>query len=1039
MAHDFIPQGTIAELDPDMANLLKREDERQRQTIILIPSESEAPPAVNEALMTSFSNVYAEGYPREESRRQTQAEILDFDAELAQYRRNSDPRYYKGVEYADVLEALTRRRAAELFAANGLSADDLFVNVQPLSGAPANNAVYTALLKPGDTIMGLNLNDGGHLSHGAPVNRTGQLYNSVPYFVDPQTEALDYDAIEAQVLAVKPNIIVAGYSAYPLVVDWSRFRAMADKVGAYFLADVAHISGLVAAGLHPSPIGIADVVTTTTHKSLTGPRGAMIMTHRADLAKRIDRAVFPGEQGGPHLNTMAALAVALKLNASDNFLQLQKRIIANADRLAEKLQEHGLRVVGGGSQNHLLLVDAKSVAPEGVELNGDMAARILDIVGIVTNRNTIPGDRSAFAASGVRIGTVWISQRGFGDKEIDLLAEAMAVTLKGCLPFFYAAPGGRRRRRAKVAFAAIQRGREIVAYLTGQIPAMVDGDRPGYLQAQAAGAASQHTLTVRGPRATEFLDAALSSDVAGLDIEATQETALYGPNFTAAANLLRAAADQYYLRLTDAYHTQAAAEYLRDLSDGYVEFSDHYAKLPGPVVVKVVNDVDGLAAPADALPTPANKPFFVGQTEVAGEPLPAFVWNEPEDAPIKTTGLHAAHIAMGAKMVPFGGYDMPVWYSNVSEEHNAVRTAAGLFDVTHMGSFDVRGPHAEAFLQLVTSNDVATLSVGESQYTYLFAPDGSVIDDLLVYRVEEQRYLMVVNASNNDKDWAWLNAVNEGKVAIDLANPAARIQNRTELRDLRAPSSGADQLLDVALQGPASRDILISLSDAAQAKALKTMGWARLMTGELGGIKAIISRTGYTGERVGYELFVHPDDLVAFWEMLVKAGEPFGLKPAGLAARDSTRTEAGLPLYGHELAGPFELNPSEAGFASFVKTWKPYFIGRSAFIAHEDRGTLVRFRLNDKGVRRPETGDPVLDRRGKIVGHVTSCAIDNDGYLLGLAIVPAEFAEVDSSLLIYQTGGGSRPIKASESVALGQRLPVPAVATVLTRFPEAKK
>ncbi|MCA9988410.1 MAG: glycine cleavage system aminomethyltransferase GcvT, partial [Anaerolineales bacterium] len=425
--------------------------------------------------------------------------------------------------------------------------------------------------------------------------------------------------------------------------------------------------------------------------------------------------------------------------------------------------------------------------------------------------------------------------------------------------------------------------------------------------------------------------------------------------------------------------------------------------------------------------------------EVTGEPLPPFVWNEPEDAPIKTTGLHATHIAMGAKMVPFGGYDMPVWYSNVSEEHNAVRTAAGLFDVTHMGSFDVRGPHAEAFLQLVTSNDVATLSVGESQYTYLLAPDGSVIDDLLVYRVAEQRYLMVVNASNNDKDWAWLNAVNEGKVAIDLANPAARIQNRTELRDLRASSSGADQLLDVALQGPASRDILISLSDAAQAKALKTMGWARLMSGELGGIKAIISRTGYTGERVGYELFVHPDDLVAFWEMLVKAGEPFGLKPAGLAARDSTRTEAGLPLYGHELAGPFELNPSEAGFASFVKTWKPYFIGRAAFIAHEDRGTLVRFRLNDKGVRRPETGDPVLDRRGKIVGHVTSCAIDNDGYLLGLAIVPAEFAEVDSSLLIYQTGGGSRPIKASESVALGQRLPVPAVATVLTRFPEAKK
>ncbi len=307
MTDDFIFHGSLSDLDPELLRVLRREDERQASTIILIASESEAPEAVTEALTSSLGNIYAEGYPREESRRQTQEAILDLDMELAYYRRYSDPRYYKGVEYADVVEALTRRRAAELFAANGVSPDRLYVNVQPLSGAPANSAVYTALLQPGDTIMGLNLNDGGHLSHGSTVNRSGKVYKSVPYFVNPETELLDYDAIERLALETRPKIIVAGYSAYPMIVNWTRFREIADACGAYLLADIAHISGLVAAGVHPSPIGIADVVSTTTHKSLCGPRGAMLMTHRADLAKKLDRAVFPGEQGGPHLNTIAAL------------------------------------------------------------------------------------------------------------------------------------------------------------------------------------------------------------------------------------------------------------------------------------------------------------------------------------------------------------------------------------------------------------------------------------------------------------------------------------------------------------------------------------------------------------------------------------------------------------------------------------------------------------------------------------------------------------------------------------------------------------
>jgi glycine hydroxymethyltransferase len=313
----------------------------------------------------------------------------------------------------------------------------------------------------------------------------------------------------------------------------------------------------------------------------------------------------------------------------------------------------------------------------------------------------------------------------------------------------------------------------------------------------------------------------------------------------------------------------------------------------------------------------------------------------------------------------------------------------------------------------------------------------------MVYRVEDQNYLVVVNASSNDKDWAWLNAVNEGCVMIDADRPWARIQHPAQLRDLRDPQHGADCRVDIALQGPRSADILNSLSggDAAFAKRLKALPWAGVMKANPGGFDLIISRTGYTGERVAYELFIHPDRAVDLWEALMRAGEPFGMKPCGLASRDSTRTEAGLPLYGHEMAGAHGLNPADAGFGSFVKVYKPFFIGRRAYIEHEETRDieLVRFRMGEKGVRRPESGDPVLDRRGKVVGYVTSCAIDAEGYLLGQAIVPASLSEPGSALYVYQLGGGTRPIKAVDHTDLGSRLPMPDVAVVLSRFPERKK
>lgn len=1028
MNEDFIFHGSASELDPAIEKLLELEDRRQADSIILIPSESMSPDIVREAMSSRFGNIYAEGYPREESRRQTEAEIMDVDWELAYYRRYGDPRYYKGVEYADLLEALTRRRAAELFAANGISADNLYVNVQPLSGAPANNAVYSALLQPGDTIMGLNLDDGGHLSHGSRVNRSGKIYNSMPYFVDPDSEVLDYDAIEALALEKKPKIIVAGYSAYPLIVDWRRFRAIADKCGAYLMADIAHISGLVAAGVHPSPIGIADVVTTTTHKSLCGPRGAMILTHRRDLGRQIDRAVFPGEQGGPHLNTLAALAVALKLARSEKFRLLQERIVRNASRLAEQLAARGLRIVGGGSQNHLLLIDAKSISLDGEHLSGDMAARILDLVGIVTNRNTIPGDTSAFAATGVRMGTVWISQLGYGDAEIDLLAEAIATVLHGCKPFVYARQGGKLSRRAKVEYDALLRGREIVRRLTGRQPAAAQGD----------------TVHVHGPDAATFLDYALSSDVPALGNGESQPTHLSGGGVDAYATLLRQDRDSFSVRFADAATAAPAADWLRALSEGFVQFSDLYAKLPGPVVVHTGSAPAGLPAVQDTGAAFAqSKPFYIGQRgqSQSGETLPEFAWQEADDAGLRRTMLYDTHVSSGARMVPFGGWDMPVWYSSVSEEHSAVRQAAGLFDVSHMGVLEASGPHAEQFLNLVTTNDVSSLEVGRSHYTYLLLPDGSVVDDLLIYRRGPEQYMLVVNAANNDKDWAWLNAVNNGEVRISNEQAGARVQHPAILRDLRDPQWGAECRVDLALQGPRSKEILLALcEDPALASRIRALPWAGLTEGKLGSFDVIVSRTGYTGERIAYELFVHPEQATAFWQALMQAGEPLGLKPCGLAARDSTRTEAGLPLYGHELAGPLGLNPADAGFASYVKLWKPFFIGRSAFIAHESEreGVVCRFRMDDKAVRRPEQGDPVLDRRGRVVGWVTSCAIDQEGYLLGQALLPEELATPGTKLAVYQMGGGERPLRLPAKLQIGARMPAPDSATVLTRFPTGK-
>ncbi len=1055
---DFLFRGELAEIDPDVADLINLEAERQARRLILIPSESTIPWAVRETLSSPFHNIYAEGYPPDETRAMSQNEILDVDQRLADFRRYSDPRYYKGTEFADLIEALARRRTADLFGNERVKADKLFVNVQPLSGAPANSAVYTALLQPGDTIMGMDLLHGGHLSHGSPASRTGKQYHAVFYGINPKTETIDYDQAREIALREKPKIIIGGYSSYPWAPDWARLRRIADECGALLMADIAHVAGLVIAGVFPSPVGIADVVTFTTHKTLGGPRGAVVMTHKSDLAKKLDRGVFPGEQGGPHMNTIAALAVALKLADTPQFKTLQVQTVRNAARLAESLSKNGLRIVYGGTDTHLLAVDCRSVVgADGTALSGDMAARLLDLVGITCNRNTIPGDESAARPSGIRLGTPWITQRGFREPEIDRLADIIAMTLKSARPFSYDGKGGKADARAKVEYPTLLEARRAVndlaqkAGLDYQLPVvgdhMPDKGR-GHLTFWSDEQTGPAVLEIRGAESGAFLHYALTSAVYPLKNGDKEPTCLlYVDGSPIACGILeRVAADTYRLHVPE--NGSAVSCWLQALSDGFVVYdeTDLYGKIPGPVAIRALRDVKPLKAPAEPVYA-QGKDYFVGVKgeKYAGpkpQPVPAFAWVEPPSDGLKKTPLYALHKdVLKAKMAPFAGYDMPVWYTSVSDEHAAVRNDAGIFDVTHMGVWEVSGPASEGFLNSLTANDITTLAPGDAHYSYLLGIDGTPIDDIYVYRLEPEKFMIVVNASNNDKDWAWLNAVRDGKVLVDPDRPGARLLEHPEhvtLRDLRDPSNGKDRRVDIALQGPKSRDLLLSLHGSDPDKArIKAMGWSTVTRVVLGGHDLIVSRTGYTGERIAFELFAHPDEAPTLFSTLIESGA----KPCGLAARDSTRTEAGLPLYGHELGGPLALTPGDAGFASYVKLWKPFFVGKKAYVAREIKrdAVVTRFRMDNKGVKPPQNGDPVVDRRGRVIGVVTSCSIDSEGFQSGQAYLKEDFTPEGTPIFVFSGSARLQDGKPVGQLKFGDKAIVPDAATVLSRFPTKKK
>jgi glycine hydroxymethyltransferase len=1038
---DFLFRGSLADVDPEVDQLSRFETERQYKKLILIPSESSAPQAVRESLSSTFQNLYAEGYPDDDSRLMSETEILDYPQRLTHYRRYSDPRYYKGVEYADVVEALARRRCAETFANQKIPASQIFVNVQALSGAPANNAVYTALVNPGDPVLGMNLLHGGHLTHGSSVNRSGKLYKVGHYAVSPLTEQIDYDAVEAIAREMKPKMIIAGYSSYPWAPDWEKFRAIADSVGAYLLADISHIAGLIAAKTIPSPVGYAHVITFTTHKTLCGPRGACILTTDSSLSKKIDKAVFPGEQGGPHVHVFAALATTFKLAQTEQFANLQKQIIINCAALTDQLKKRGLRIPFNGTNTHLGNVDCKTViGSDGTPLSGDMAARILDVAGIVLNRNTIPGDKTALYASGIRYGTPWMTQRGLKEPEMVQVADIMADLLLAAQPYSVETRQG-LAARAKVSFDVLEHAKLRVRQLAET--AGIDTQPPSngyphfyYLDDNAQARGKTATLTLSGRSIRQFVNLVFSSDVESLEPGQSQSTRLQTP--AGLVDGLLTCQETYLFAFTlPSDQFGLASTWLRELSDGYVAFDDEPSRrLPGPIVVtEALAPLEGKAAGSAVSD---RKPYYVFMPQNKAPALPEFVWEEKEPLALRRTPLYESHKNLGAKIIPFAGWEMPVWYTSVMEEHLAVRQAAGLFDVSHMGVYQLEGPDAALFLDSVCGNDISGLEIGESCYTHFLDPRSNVIDDTLVYHRSFEKYLVVVNASNDDKDWAWLNAVKEGRVAISTANPGARVLGRNAiLRNLRDPRAGADMRIDIALQGRASRDILFALGvDAPTRKRISALKRTELCEAVVGGFDLVVSRTGYTAEKMAFELFVHPDHAVDLWNSLLKVGAPLGLKPCGLGARDSLRTEGGLPLYGHEMGGDLGLGVAEAGFGSYVKIYKPFFIGRDAYIAREAKrqSVVVRFRFTEKGVRMAHSGDPVVDRKGRVIGQVTSCAVDMEGYLTGQAYIETKSGVEGTSIAIYQSASQVAG-KAPAELKHGDKVVLPTPAVVLSRFP----
>ncbi|MBW2059569.1 MAG: serine hydroxymethyltransferase, partial [Deltaproteobacteria bacterium] len=623
----------LKEIDPAIQELIDLEEERQTRKIILIPSESLCPLPVREALGSVFTSVYAEGYPPRSMTLDSEERLGDLAHQLAYYRRYGDRRFYKGCDYVHFLETLAQRRIAKCFANPRVGAEDIFVNVQPLAGAPANNAVYEAFVEPGDTVMGMSLSHGGHLTHGSEFNRSGKRYHIVSYEVSRARERLDYEAIMKLALEARPKMIIAGYTSYPWAPDWRKFREIADAVGAILLADISHTAGMAIAGVYPNPVGIADVTTFTTHKTIFGPRGAVILTTDEEKAQKIDTAVFPGEQGGPHVNKFAAMAVAFKITQTRAFREIQRRIVENAGALAAALKQRGIRLAYGGTDTHLLVIDLNAVKTQtGFPLKGEIAARILDLCGIVVNKNTIPGDATAADASGIRLGTPWVTQRGMGTEEMDRLADMIHRLLTAIQPFQYIGLTG-ILPRGKIDLDVLEGIKREAIELGEKARGEGGSQRSGYphfaLYPQdgtsrvplfepggaerddttSQRASARHLLLdlsdmgiieVKGDRTAPFLEELTTVDILGLKPGGRRHAAVLDRHGkiiddVCVVRLSRDSLgrDRYWV-LTNPENTEKIKAWFRGISDGYVLFdeADIFKKVEGPVVVEDLSEVE---------------------------------------------------------------------------------------------------------------------------------------------------------------------------------------------------------------------------------------------------------------------------------------------------------------------------------------------------------------------------------------------------------------------------------------------------------------
>jgi glycine cleavage system T protein len=1328
----------LSEIDPYVSKLIKYEEERQQRKIILIPSESFAPSAVLQALGSQFNNVYCEGYPPVRMTKDKLELLNDISHQLSYYRRYADRRFYKGIEYIDVLESLAQRRIAKCFATDKenselkISTDQIYVNIQPLSGAAANNCVYEAFVEPGDLVMGMALPEGGHLTHGSEFNRSGKRYNIVSYEISRLTEKLDYDEIKKLAMKYKPKMIIAGYTSYPWAPDWKKFREIADAVPgkAILFADIAHCAGMTIAGVYPSPIGYADVITFTTHKTICGPRGAVILTTDEDKANIIDTTVFPGEQGGPHANKFAAIAVAFKIAQTPEFKKLQERIVENAKILSDELQNLGLKLSYNGTDTHLVVIDLNAIKTyTGFPLKGEIAARILDLCGIVTNKNTIPGDLTAADASGIRIGTPWITQRRITKEQIKRLASLIHRILTNIHPYFYIGMLG-YLSRGKMDISIFEDTKRDVAKLVSEIEtekfeksgyphywflnenskikktSLFDEhkklgvkleEKNGWLipfkykdiskeilaskkSAVIMDNSDYGLIRIVGERAKSFLQQITTNDISKLKPGQSLRSFLLDKDGIVIDDVLihRFESDEFdrdkYILVTNPINTEYVKTWLRNLSDGYILFDDDiFKKVEGPVKIsdlkkiedenfignktftkdeiiikdrnlkmvtislygpkskdilksidkKLVNiekfqfikhsineincyisrngykindnddsknniddnnnnnkkedfekelyydfyvspndvaklwnlllekgkefnivpagfkvrekirqeccfpiyeiistndvgagndrkkkskykkkRIDGLILYKNSLKNSLKnnlknlfvlkQSYFVGQKRfkkyfqgkileekdfkdeksyIAGKRKFSkrnsnkYIISDKKEFPLKIveeeilkrqkekpkkTALYEEHKKLTNKIINFAGYEMPIWYTRISEEHRAVRETVGLFDVGHMGVIEISGENCINFLDIVTSNYIKWISDGQSQYTYLLDLDGKIIDDVIVYRRGKDKYMMIVNAANEDKDLEWLKAINSKKYIIDKDNTLKEIENSVIIRNLKDKYSGKDQKIDIALQGPNSLKLLQTLTnDEEKKRELEKIKRTEFIETYLAGIEMLLSATGYTGEEIGYELYVHPDNAVKLWNLLLEKGKKFGIKPCGLGTRDSTRIEAGLPLYGNDLAGKYDISPIEAGFGPYVKFHKPFFIGREKLLESEKsrKMEMIRFRMNRKAIRRVKNGDIVVNMNGQYIGNVTSCAPNAEGYQIGLALVDRKFTKEGTEIGIISLPHGKKFVKENQinklkfeeekpkfQLKLGEKVFMHEEATILPRF-----